>query len=238
MSRKNNFFKNTIGAWIQLDSITILKIIETKKFDWICFDLEHGCTDLRNISKYLNVLSLSKKKKLIRINVTEIEKIPYYLDQGVDGFIIANISRADQLKTSFELCNYPPLGKRGLGFSISNNFSFQNIKLNFRPYLIPIIENKTAIENINEICSSKIIDGIFIGPVDLSMSLLGKIDFENKFFKKSIKNILTVADKNNVLCGSHLIDDNKKKIIEMKKQGFSFVAYSTDSYILNKYYSI
>ena len=238
MSRKNNFFKNTIGAWIQLDSITILKIIETKKFDWICFDLEHGCTDLRNISKYLNVLSLSKKKKLIRINVTEIEKIPYYLDQGVDGFIIANISRADQLKTSFELCNYPPLGKRGLGFSISNNFSFQNIKLNFRPYLIPIIENKTAIENINEICSSKIIDGIFIGPVDLSMSLLGKIDFENKFFKKSIKNILTVADKNNVLCGSHLIDDNKKKIIEMKKQGFSFLAYSTDSYILNKYYSI
>ena len=238
MSRKNNFFKNTIGAWIQLDSITILKIIETKKFDWICFDLEHGCTDLRNISKYLNVLSLSKKKKLIRINVTEIEKIPYYLDQGVDGFIIANISRADQLKTSFELCNYPPLGKRGLGFSISNNFSFQNIKLNFRPYLIPIIENKTAIENINEICSTKIIDGIFIGPVDLSMSLLGKIDFENKFFKKSIKNILTVADKNNVLCGSHLIDDNKKKIIEMKKQGFSFVAYSTDSYILNKYYSI
>ena len=62
MSRINNFFKNTIGAWIQLDSITILKIIETKKFDWICFDLEHGCTDLRNISKYLNVLSLSKKK--------------------------------------------------------------------------------------------------------------------------------------------------------------------------------
>tara|TARA_Y100001958_G_C21034942_1_gene406588 strand:- start:112 stop:828 length:717 start_codon:yes stop_codon:yes gene_type:complete len=238
MPKKKKIFKNTIGAWIQLDSITILKILENKKFDWICFDLEHGCTDLKNISKYLNVLSFSKKIKLIRINVSDIEAIPYYLDQGVQGFIIANVSNVDQIKKAFDLSRYPPLGGRGLGFSISNNFSFQNIKLNFRPYLIPIIENKTAIENINEICSSKIIDGIFIGPVDLSMSLLGKIDFENKFFKKSIKNILTVADKNNVLCGSHLIDDNKKKIIEMKKQGFSFVAYSTDSYILNKYYSI
>ena len=238
MSRKNNFFKNTIGAWIQLDSITILKIIETKKFDWICFDLEHGCTDLRNISKYLNVLSLSKKKKLIRINVTEIEKIPYCLDQGVDGFIIANISRADQLKTSFELCNYPPLGKRGLGFSISNNFSFQNIKLKSKPYLIPIIENKMAVENINDICSLKIIDGLFIGPADLSMSLIGKINFKDKGVKRCIEKILTVSKKKNILCGSHLIENDKKKISKMKKKGFSFIAYSTDSYVLNKHYSI
>ena len=95
---KKKFFKNTIGAWIQLDSITILKILENKKFDWICFDLEHGCTDLRNISKYLNVLSFSKKIKLIRINVSDIKAIPYYLDQGVQGFIIANVSNVDQIK--------------------------------------------------------------------------------------------------------------------------------------------
>ncbi len=238
MTMKKNFFKNTIGAWIQLDSITILKILESKKFDWICFDLEHGCTDLRNISKYLNVLSSSKKKKLIRINVNEIDTIPYYLDQGVQGFIIANLSNIDQLKKAFELSRYPPSGKRGLGFSISNNFSFKNIKLNFRPYLIPIIENKTAIENINEICSSKLIDGIFIGPVDLSMSLIGKVNFKDKTFKKCVEKILIVSKKNSILCGSHLIENDKKKIAEMKKKGFSFIAYSTDSFVLNKHYSI
>lgn len=235
---KKNFFKNTIGAWIQLDSLTILKIVNTKKFDWICFDIEHGCSDLRNITKYLHVLNNSKKKKLIRININEKSLIPQMLDQGIDGVIVANISSAKEVMEVHNLCNYPPKGKRGLGYSNSNNFNFKNINVNFKPYLIPIIENKNAIKNIDEICSLKVIDGIFIGPVDLSMSLLGKIDFGHKNFKSSIKKVLNSSKKNKVICGSHLIEDNKNYTSIMKTKGYDFLAYSTDSFIINKYYSV
>ena len=235
---KTNFFKNTIGAWMQLDSLTVLKIINTKKFDWICFDLEHGCSDLRNITKYLHVLNNSKKKKLIRININEKSLIPQMLDQGIDGVIIANISSAKEVMEVHNLCNYPPKGKRGLGYSNSNNFNFKNINVNFKPFLIPIIENKKALNNIHEICSLKVIDGIFIGPVDLSMSLLGKIDFGHKNFKSSIKKILNTSKKNKVICGSHLIEDRKNYTSIMKTKGYDFLAYSTDSFIINKYYSV
>ena len=236
--KKKQFFNDTVGAWIQLDSTSILKLIDNKKFNWVCFDLEHGCTDLRDISKYINVMGSSKKKKLIRINVSEKNIIPYFLDQGIDGIIIANISKVSEIKQIYELSNYPPIGRRGLGFSNSNNFNFKKIKLKKKPYLIPIIENKSALKNIEEICSLKIIDGIFIGPVDLSMSLLGKIDFNNSIFRNCVKKILTVSKKHNILCGSHLIDDDIRKIPKMREKGFKFLAYSTDSYILNKYYSI
>lgn len=236
--KKHFLQKKTIGAWIQLDSLTSLKIIDNKKFDWLCFDLEHGCTGLRNITKYINVINRNNKLIFARISILEINLIPFLFDQGIDGIIIANIQTLEDIIKVYKLSNYPPKGNRGLGYSNSNQFNFDRLNIKIKPLIIPIIENDIALKNIDKIINKKFIDAVFIGPVDLSISIQNKIDLESPKFIKAEKKIINQCKKNKIQVGTHILFDDKELIKKYQDKGFGFIAYTTDTFILSKYYNL
>ena len=89
-------------------------------------------------------------------------------------------------KVEQRLSNYPPLGERGLGFSKYNNFKLNKNDLKIKPIIIHMIENIYAYKNLEKIMNYKnLIDGFFIGPVDLSLSMNDMLKFSTKH-KKAI----------------------------------------------------
>jgi 2-dehydro-3-deoxyglucarate aldolase len=228
--------KNTTGAWIQLSDPNIAKIVSKISYiDWICLDLEHGLINVNLVPSIVDSVENSNKIILARISVHEINNIPKILDSGIDGFILANIRSIDQIKKVYKLCNYPPLGERGLGFSKFNDFKLNKKNISIRPIIIPMVENNEALNNINEIVKfKKLYDGIFIGPVDLSLSIGDNLKFSKKH-NSAISKIKNICKKKSIPVGLHIIKGDKKELKRNFSKGFNFLAYLTDTVVLQNY---
>ena len=225
-----------VGGWLQLSDPNIARIVsQSKNLDWLCLDLEHGLINLSSVSNILNAVEESKKIILARISYSDIKDIPKILDLGVDGVIIANIKNEKDILNIFNISNYPPMGERGLGFSRYNNFKLNKDDLKIKPILIPMIENLSAFKNLEKIFShKKLFDGIFVGPVDFSLSIGDNLNF-SKNHKKKISEINKLSKINKVPMGLHIIKGNKKDVDRVFKNGVSFVAYLTDTVVLQNY---
>ena len=109
-----------------------------------------------------------------------------------------NIKNEVELIKMRNLIYYPPIGKRGVGFSRENLFSKnfkKQAKKTKKPILIGMIENKEGVKNLKKILKVKGLDGILIGPYDLSTSLNITGKFENPLFKKTINQIKKLAKR-------------------------------------------
>ena len=127
------------------------------------------------------------------------------------------------------------MGKRGVGFSRSNQYGInfeKAIKNNERPFLVGMIETKW-IDNINEILNTDFLDAIIIGPYDLSASLGVCGDFESIIFKEAYEFIKNQCFKKNINFGIHLVEPSNLKLERSIKEGCKFIAYSIDSVILH-----
>ena len=139
------------------------------------------------------------------------------------------------IKKTIEFSSWPPAGKRGVGFSVANSFGKyfdQYKKFSQNPFIIAMIENSIALDNLDAILQTKYLDGIFIGPYDLSASLGVPGNFENKLFVDAIKYIKQKCKKYNVPYGIHVVEPDIKKYKKILKEGYSFVAFSMDTRIL------
>lgn len=223
--------KVSVGTWMQIASPDIAEILSNSGFDWITIDMEHGNFDNGEIVNIFRAIELGNAAPLVRVQNSDINKIKHVLDCGAAGIIIPNVENASQLQKCINNCNWPPEGERGVGFSRANLFgaNFEKYKDNkIKPLVIAIIESKTGYENLNEILNVDNLDGIFIGPYDLSASLntLGK--FNSIKFKNVILNIKKLCKLKKIPCGIHVVEPNFKKLKQNIKT-FQFVAYSTDA---------
>ncbi len=234
--RKKLLKSKSVGGWLQLSDPNIARIVSrSKNLDWLCLDMEHGLINLSSIPNILNAVELSKKIILARISYSDIKDIPKILDLGIDGIIIANIKKEQDILKINNVSNYPPFGERGMGFSRYNNFSLNKKDLKIKPILIPMIENLSAYKNLEKILKyRKLFDGLFVGPVDFSLSIGDNLEF-SKNHKNKISNIRKLSKINKVPMGLHIIKGDKKDIDKAFKNDVNFVAYLTDTVVLQSY---
>ena len=205
-------------------------------FDWYCIDLEHGLIEVNDINPIFNSLKIKNAPTLVRLNIKDINLAPKLFDLGIDGLIIANTNNENDLKKVISFSMYPPKGNRSIGFAKSNNFNFKQSDLKFSPILIPMIEKKEAVENLNDFKKHKEFDGFFIGPVDLSASYKKFKSGKTFLIEKIINKIHKEMKISKIPIGMHSISFQKNELKKFINKKYNFVAYSADSVILRNYY--
>jgi 2-dehydro-3-deoxyglucarate aldolase len=229
---KNN--EPSIGAWMQIPSSDIAEILcGVKKFDWISLDLEHGNFLGVDFTNIIRAIEKFKKIPLVRLSNKNQQNLSEILDAGAKGFIIPMINNKKDVEKVISRSFYPPTGNRGVGFSRSNDFG-KSLKKNliFKPLIIAMIENKFALSNIDEILSTKYLDGIFIGPYDLSSSLGVTGKFKSKIFLNALKIIRRKCIKKKCALGIHIINPDLSELNQRINGGYNFLAFSIDSVLI------
>ena len=228
----------TIGSWLQVCNADSAEIIANSNFDWAAIDLEHGTIPVSELTNIIRSLELGGTMPIVRMPNKSLDLLGNIWDAGIRGMIIPNIESADEIQSIINKSYYPPKNKRGIGFSRANQFGRklkQYQKQEKNNIIIAMIECKKGFENLDDILKVKDLDGVFIGPYDLSASLGMFEKFENKEFKSVIKNILKKSVKNKKLCGIHIVENNKTILRNRIKEGYKFLAYSMDTVILKEY---
>ena len=229
----NNHTK--IGTLISLDLPQIASHLSSLGFDFIFVDLEHGHVSTTTIQSII----LSKQKDCqVFIRISEISEtaIKYALDLGADCIIAPRVETMAEIQTLVDFSYYPPTGNRSVGFVAANQYGhqFKNYNENFKPIILTQIESNKGLELVNEMASHPLIDGLFVGPYDLSTSMGIPGQFDAPLFIESYESIRRSCKNHQKLFGTFCsnIEAAKKEM----DNGTDLIAVGVDAHLFLKVY--
>ncbi|THG94749.1 hypothetical protein EW026_g6777 [Hermanssonia centrifuga] len=181
--------KPAFGAWITLPGPFVARTaaLASPHISWLVLDCEHGLTSLQpgaaETVAAVSGLGANAPSVLVRIPATGAcadgsasWQIKYVLDAGARGIIIPMVSTPEQARSLVSAARFPPTGTRGFG-SPFTQAAWGISALDYLEHandsvlVLVQIETREALENIEALCAVEGLDGVFIGPYDLSLSL-------------------------------------------------------------------
>ena len=173
---------------------------------------------------------------MARLNWNEPDQIMKALDYGAYGIICPMVSNRNQAEKFVQACMYPPKGYRSFGptrgFMYGGNDYVDHA--NDEILKIVMIETKEALNDLDKIMKTPGLDGVYIGPSDLSLSIGEKAGFDkpegHPTYEQTL-NILNYAKKNNIVAGIHnATPEYAKKMINI---GFQLVSVGSDKIFMS-----
>ncbi|MBS0185072.1 MAG: 2,4-dihydroxyhept-2-ene-1,7-dioic acid aldolase [Proteobacteria bacterium] len=218
------------AAWQQLPSPQITFSMASLGFDWIVVDLEHTSMSIQDAETIFIAAESLNCKPFVRLSSADPYLARRLLDAGALGLILPVVESKNSFDEFAQHCFFPPQGKRGLGLVRANRWGshLEEYFNEFKPILIAQIETKLGAESIQNILSSQFIDGIMIGPYDLSASLGSPGKFDDPFFKELCKTIREEAIRQKKMLGFHQVEPCLSKLETRIQEGYDFIAYGTD----------
>ncbi len=226
-----------VGTWVSLGHGAIGEIFARAGSDWVTIDLEHSVIDLSAAQELIRAVDLCGSAPLVRLSSIDAVQIKRVMDAGAHGVIAPNVKSRADAEAVVQALYYPPTGTRGVGLARAQKYG-----AGFKEYMqwlsesavaIVQIEHIDAIANLEEIFTTKGIDGFLIGPYDLSASLGKPGDFANPAFTSAMNEIKKVAAKVDIPSGIHIVEPDLFAFTKARQDGFKIIAYSVDMRILD-----
>ena len=223
--------KAAVNGWLQIPSSFSAEVMAHQGWDSLTIDMQHGVIDYQNTLQMLQAISTTDVVPMVRVNWNEPGQIMKILDAGTYGVICPMVNNREQAEKFVQACIYPPKGYRSFGplrgliYGGSDYTDYSNDEI----LKFAMIETKEALDNLDPIMSTPGLNGIYIGPADLSLAIGEEPSFDKPEGDKvydTIMKILEHAKKNNIIAGIHNMKaDYADKMI---KKGFQLVTVGSD----------
>lgn len=175
---QSNFFDASrgprAGFWLSSPNVAAAEICRAMGYEFVVLDIEHGIFDLGVLERFVPTLLGLDIVVLAKVLGPSRQAIQQALDFGSDGVVIPHVLGADHVAQVAAHAKYPPLGNRGFGGGRTAHYGGMTdewlAEENRRTLCFPMIERAESFAAIDEIVTQDCVDGIFIGPSDLSLS--------------------------------------------------------------------
>ena len=226
----------TIGSWVTIGHISVVEIMLNAGLDWLTFDLEHSSIELETLQNLITLMNAKEIPALVRVSSNNEVIIKRVMDIGADGVIVPMVNSEEDAVNAVNYVKYPPKGKRGVGLyraqSYGNEFLEYKEWVEKYSIVIPQIEHIKAVNNIDKILQVEGVDGIIIGPYDLSASMGYPGEYERQDVKEAIQKVKESCNKHNKSLGFHVIEPDNHKLKIKIDEGYNFLAFSLDFFFL------
>ena len=219
--------ESTLGTWVTIPSPDVSEALSTLPLDWLLFDLEHSPLTEQMAQVMMQAMRGDQVTPIVRVAWNDQVLLKQALDIGAHGVVIPMVNTAEDAEQAVKACKYPPRGIRGCGPKRPWVYDKQYIETADDEILVLVqVESVEAVENVNEILSVVGIDGVFVGPMDLSfsMGLRGAMDGEE--FQQSIDTVLVAAKSHKKVSGIWM--GAGAPIQERIRQGWQFIGFGLD----------
>ncbi|MDR7344548.1 2-dehydro-3-deoxyglucarate aldolase [Pantoea alhagi] len=164
-----------IGSWCSLANPITTEVLGLAGFDWLVLDGEHAPNDITTFVPQLMALKGSSSAAVVRPPCNEPVIIKRLLDIGFYNFLIPFVESEEEAALAVASTRYPPAGIRGVSVSHRSNMygtlPDYNLDINNNVSVLVQIESQLGVDNLDSIISVEGVDGIFVGPGDLSAAL-------------------------------------------------------------------
>jgi len=164
----------SINGWLSIANSFTAEIMAAQGYDSIGIDLQHGAIDYQSALSMLQAMRASNVVPLVRVPCLEPGIVMKALDAGAYGVICPMINTAAEAARLVSYVRYPPIGQRSFGptranFSAGSNYAAE---ANGEILAFAMVETAEAMANLDAIAATPGLDGIYVGPADLTFSLM------------------------------------------------------------------
>jgi 4-hydroxy-2-oxoheptanedioate aldolase len=243
MDHPRNAFKHAIangqlqiGLWCSLCSNITAEIVAHSGYDWLLLDTEHSPNEVPDVLSQLQAVQSGTASAIVRPAWNDMVLIKRYLDIGAQTLLLPFVQTPEEARAAVAATRYPPGGIRGItGSGRASRYGRVKDYLKNASNEICVlvqVETKSALGQIEKIASVEGIDGVFIGPNDLSASFghlgnWGHADVQ-AVLKDAVVRLKKIGKPAGILTPN---EEEAKRFIEW---GYTFVAVGSDLGLLAK----
>lgn len=228
-----------IGSMISEVSLpNLIRIFKVNGLDYAIIDCEHGAFSFPQLADMVAVANSVSLPIIIRIPDNRREWVLKMLELGADGLLLPMCDSAEIIEQVVKYGKYPPIGKRGLATSRPHcNYKMGDVrtyleKANERTMIFGQIETSEAMNNCESILSVEGLDGLFIGPNDLSVDLGIPGDVSDPMIMDAVRTVHSAAEKAGKPLG--IITSNNDLLQKCFDEGLRLFSISSETGMVSK----
>lgn len=229
--------EGVFSAWVGLNEPQIAEALAREDFDAVTLDMQHGSVDLVGAARAILSVALAGKPTVVRVGVGDFAAASRMADAGAAGVIAPMINSRADARAFADAMKFPPLGRRSWGPRACAPLS----GLVGPAYLhganeitlaIAMIETREGLDALDDILSAPGVDGVFVGPSDLSIALAngGTVDPRGAAVEAALDGIVAAVKRHGKFAGLFCFDGAQARAA--RQRGIAFTSISTDALLL------
>lgn len=231
--------ERVFGGWVSYSHPSITETFAMAGFDFVAIDMEHGTISLDEAQRIIAAAQAEGSLCLPRPVSHSNDWIKPLLDSGADGVLIQMVETPDQVRALIDLVKYPPVGKRSFGVNRAQDYGFRFDDYvagwNEESSLLLQIESITAVENIEPLLAFDEVDGVMVGPYDMSGSLGVPGQTNHPDVIAATRKVIDACERHGKSCGSQIADVDRDSLKEMFDRGYTYAILGSDLFVLWKW---
>ena len=220
-----------LGGWCSVGSAYSAEVMGHGGYDTVVVDLQHGMLYIEQAMAMLAALSSTPAMPMVRVSGNQFFEVNKLLDAGAYGVICPMIDSVNDARRFVDACRYLPQGTRSYGptrgflYGGADYFSGANDEI----LTLGMIETPRGLSNVDEIAAVEGLDGLFIGPADLSLALglAPGVDWRSGPFADAIDLILASARRHGKMTGIYC--PSVAFALDMRQKGFDYLNLGNDA---------
>ncbi len=222
------------GLWSAIPDAFGMEMAAGLDLDYVCVDQQHGLVDSASLVPMLRAIESAGAAPVVRVPQNEPWMLMRVLDGGALGVIVPMVNDAVGAARAVAACRYPPEGARSYGPIRASGVVGSRAPADLGKEVLCIvqIETREGLDNAEEIAATPGLDGVYIGPADLALSLGLDLDSagEEREHVEAVERIREACRKNGIAVGVHGTSGESAK--EYAAQGYSMVNVGVDYLLL------
>ena len=220
-----------VNGWLSIPSAFSAEVMAHQGFDSLTVDMQHGVIDYQVAVTMLQGISTTGAMPLARVPWNDPARLMKILDAGAYGVICPMVNTRAEAEALVRACKYPPRGYRSWGPVRASIYAGADYgdHANDDIVVMPMIETAEAMKNLDDILSVPGVDGVYVGPSDLSLALglKPRLDQTDAPVVEAQQKIAEACKRHGVVAGIH--NSTATYALKMIAQGYQFVTLASDS---------
>lgn len=228
----------TVGSWLTFADEAPAEIMARAGFEWLVLDMEHAPLGVSEAARLIRVIDLAGLPALCRVPANDPVVAKQVLDAGAAGIMVPRVESAADARRAVEAAYYPPIGTRGVGLARAQDYGSgleaYRARMEESLVVIAMLESRQGVEEAAAIAATPGIDGLFIGPYDLSASLghMGELDHPEG--RAAAQQVQEAARAAGIACGLHVVHPSASAVQRAVQDGYTFLALGVDMIFLDE----
>ena len=220
-----------LGYWSVLDAPVATERIARLGYDYVCLDGQHGLLGYAGLLASLTAIDAGGASVgLVRVEANDLTPIGRALDAGAAGVIVPLVDSAEDAAKAVAAARYPPLGRRSYGPMRSGlRIGPDPEDTHAATVVLAMIETPEGLADVERICATPGLDGVYVGPSDLRLAVGGahtKDPSVDEVFEEAVRTVRDAAAAAGVAAGIHTHDG--ATAARRLAEGFTFASIASD----------
>lgn len=227
------------AGWVSYAHPSITETFARAGFDFIAIDMEHSTISVEQAQRIIAACQSEGVPCLPRPVSHSNDWFKPLLESGADGLLVQMVNTPEEVEAIIGHLKYPPVGNRSYGVSRAQAYGFdfdayiQN--WNETSSFIIQVESIQAVENIDKLLAFDEVDGVMVGPYDISGSLGVPGQTSHPLVIEASRKIIAACERSGKSCGTQVADVSEESVQALFDLGYTYAILSSDLFVLWKW---